>query len=263
MNKLFSPSKKTTELMLSEAAELLSVSVDKLYTHPDYVFVDHPKVLDDLSVMLDKIALLPIKADYIVVVIDGIDTLSSQGQNKLLKPLEDYKHCIFLVSDSGEGAILPTIKSRLIFQEVSETTDKTSIEGCIGSYIPSEECITVFKNVVSALDNNKSIRKPLNLVVNKDSNNFFTLYGVAGVKALYSLLSAVLVAYLMKGYGVDDIKSPSNLSGHYKQISLKKMLTSISESTNKVQTKGYAYTAAEFFRDIINFELASVREMEV
>ena len=246
--------------MREDAASILGISEDKLETHPDFMFVSKPEVLDDIEDIITKSSLKPMGADQTVIIIEGIDHLSSQGQNKLLKPFEDYTHVVFLVSDTGEGEILQTIRSRLVFVDMLESYDESNIEGVLNGYVPTDECLETLKEIVKCIDEKKTFRKPLHLLSSSDKNNFFTLYGKNGVLALFSLMSAIFYAYSLKVANIIEIKTPSKLSGDYTLFSLKAVNKALNECIEKLNKFGYAYTKSELFRDIINIEQALARK---
>lgn len=97
------------------AAEILETSVDRLYLHPDFLMIqsqDGKKsiVLDDILPIFELANLVPM-GDYFTVIIDGMDRLTLQAANKMLKILEDKSSLIVLGICYGQ--VLPTIKSRM------------------------------------------------------------------------------------------------------------------------------------------------------
>ncbi len=81
--------------------------------------------------------------EWKVVLIDSLNDLNLNGMNALLKTLEEPtdKTLFFLVAHEGEGAILPTIRSRcclLPFYPLNETSMESLFEG---SYSPEQKTI--------------------------------------------------------------------------------------------------------------------------
>lgn len=70
--------------------------------------------VDDASRIVDESLLHPVEEEKKLFVLDAFDTSSALVQNKLLKILEEPPEGVyFLLGASGEGAVLPTVLSRV------------------------------------------------------------------------------------------------------------------------------------------------------
>ena len=70
--------------------------------------------VDDAARVVDESLLHPVEEDKKLFVLDAFDTASTLVQNKLLKILEEPPAGVyFLLGASGEGAVLPTVLSRV------------------------------------------------------------------------------------------------------------------------------------------------------
>ncbi len=70
--------------------------------------------VDDAARIVDESLLHPVEEEKKLFVLDAFDTASALVQNKLLKILEEPPAGVyFLLGASGEGAVLPTVLSRM------------------------------------------------------------------------------------------------------------------------------------------------------
>ena len=70
--------------------------------------------VDDCSRIIDESLLHPVEAERKLFVLDAFDTASQLVQNKLLKILEEPPQGVyFLLGATSEGAVLPTVMSRM------------------------------------------------------------------------------------------------------------------------------------------------------
>lgn len=104
-------------LNLRQRAEEMAMEVldtKDLSSHPDFIAIESDgKVisLDTILPIFQLVQLVPVGENY-AVIIDGIDKLSAQAANKLLKLIEENQQLILLGISHG-GNVLPTIRSRM------------------------------------------------------------------------------------------------------------------------------------------------------
>ncbi len=109
------------DFCLERAAEALEVEENQLQAHPDLTIIranqDEKGKLraETVRETLSMLRTPPVRAKTRVVVIDGIDTLSSAGQNALLKSIEEpaVPTEFFLIAQSFER-VLQTVQSRCV-----------------------------------------------------------------------------------------------------------------------------------------------------
>lgn len=107
------------------ASQMLSVSLEKLPLHPDFLYVGQEineetgKLKKDISVdqiekIVQKVSFAPIMNEYNIIIIDGAEKMNIQGSNALLKTLEEpsTKTLFFLIVEN-EDDLLSTIRSRV------------------------------------------------------------------------------------------------------------------------------------------------------
>ena len=89
--------------------------------HPDVLEFPKDKNLavNDVKEIIEQANVKPMICDKKIIVINDISFSSEEAQNKLLKTLEEPpKNVYFLISTTNLDKVLPTIKSRLIKQEI-------------------------------------------------------------------------------------------------------------------------------------------------
>ncbi len=150
--------------------------------NPDYVeIVPDGKTLkiDQIRKMQEKIAEKPIVSSKKVYVIDDADLMSEEGQNCLLKTLEEppeYATIILIVSN--ESKILATIKSRCVilkFDKLSDFEIKTIMPNLSDDFIKILE-----GSLANTTDADKKVmqynelKKIINVVENGNKTQLFT-----------------------------------------------------------------------------------------
>ena len=253
MKVLFSPCKKAKELALGKAKELLGADYVK---HPDFLLVEKPEKIEDILPVIEAAATLPMYAEAKVVVILGIDGLRNDAQDKLLKILEDCQHLHIIATQNVEGRLLPTILSRMVYEQVVDRVELSSAEGVAtnGTAIQLPEgAVKVLNEVVVAFDGNKPLRDVLHLVAEKDKGHYFDLYGKDGALCLFQLLAALIYTYIAKYISV-EIETPSKLCGDYPLDCLDKASFVVEAAISKLKTQSYLYGSNEFYLDVYNIE---------
>lgn len=182
------------------ASGLLDVTESDLDKNVDFFQVKTDKkslTVDDAMEVLKNSSRLPSSADYIVVLIDGIDKFTDAGQDKLLKLMEEASNVVILAT-AYTGRVLNTIKSRmqiLTYPTMTEaefldryrTLSDADILFYITGGVPMElspeqddltEVVAAFKGVKEAIKakDKKKLFSSLNLVKEKDKNSFFEVY---------------------------------------------------------------------------------------
>lgn len=255
INKLFYASSDIEDIMRREAAELLAVSTADLEGHPDALFVCNPTVIADIEPVVERSSTLPLIGEQIVVIITALDGLSSQGQDKLLKILEDCHYMCIMASDSGVGTILPTIRSRMVQVRGADRRELSALEKVATDNMDislTGECLSVFEEVVSCMDTGGDLLRVLHLVKEKDSKNFFTNSTKGELICLFNVISSVLVSHIAGYHGVELDNYPSKATGKYSLESLDRATYLIQAAMEKARLSSYRYCEAEFFRDIFH-----------
>ena len=179
--------------MLEDAKEyaMKVLGTKNLSTHPDFLFVEKQEKKKTLTVTeaelaISKASLSPILSEKMVIIIDGIDTMTIEGQNKLLKSLEDSTHVCFLLISYG-GNVLLTVQSRCYIKSykplgISEFQKAIDIKdvfceyySCSGAPGLLEErafLTKVYHEIWSAFEKDvpANLLDAMNLVKEKDSN---------------------------------------------------------------------------------------------
>lgn len=176
------------DLAEETAKELLKT--DNLYNNPDFLLIepdDNGKIgVEDVAQILNKASYCPISERGIVIV-DSMESMTVQAQNKLLKTIEDEKN-LLVIGVAYDGGILDTIKSRVLelnFYPLSEEEFKSQYTGAEAdmAYILSRGCpeamddelVSFYKPIVEniALGDEKELVSYLHLLKEKDTDNFF------------------------------------------------------------------------------------------
>ncbi len=181
------------------ASTILGTSAERLNFHPDYLFIDSAGEksigVETASTISSKAALMPCKADKIVVVVDEADKMTEQCQNKLLKLIEESTNVIVILVAYSD-TILPTIKSRVRiipygpmkrteFYEFCNLNRVDDAElfysitgGCPGLISEYPDALGYFKSVHKDLSSGRypDMLNSLHLVKEKDPANFFLVY---------------------------------------------------------------------------------------
>lgn len=111
-----------------EIASVLGTTQD-IYTHPNFLRVARRPEKKSIGVdELEPIFILSrevsARCECNVVLIDGIDILTVEAQNKLLKLIEDCSNLFFVLISYGKGEVLPTIRSRCSCKTYSPLSEK-------------------------------------------------------------------------------------------------------------------------------------------
>ena len=177
---------------IAYAASILEVEDSKVLNHPDFLLLSSQSSMgvSEAEAVIRFCFLKPSHAKYRVVLIDRIDTMTIQGQNKLLKQLEDCSHVRFVLT-AYNGLVLPTIKSRLAvflyrpltkeeFQSLGDELDYYITNGCPDLLLEEDypELRQKFKSVQEAVEKEdfKCLLKELHLVQEKDPEHFFSVH---------------------------------------------------------------------------------------
>lgn len=155
------------------ASSILNTSATKLHLHPDYAYFgldDGEKTfgVDKVKQVIELSYLSAALAEIKVVVIDHMDKMTLEAQNKLLKTLEEAN--VIIIGLAYEDCLIPTIKSRMRVVRVANKNrelpaDVQRIFGEVKKCL-ADETATNYYYLLSIL----------NLVKEKDPNSFFAVY---------------------------------------------------------------------------------------
>jgi DNA polymerase-3 subunit delta' len=105
------------------SAELLGTSYEKLSDYPYFTFLDKPDSkqeisIDSIRIVITKLQLKPVIEDggqiKRLVLINQANLLSQEGQNALLKSIEEPQdNTVFILTAPSDDSVLPTISSRV------------------------------------------------------------------------------------------------------------------------------------------------------
>jgi len=148
------------------AADNLGVSPSHLEQSPDFFFVgldeDEKSIgVEKANDIINRASLRATSNEYQVFIIDSMNKMTPDAQNKLLKTLEESDTLI--IGTCYEDNLLPTVKSRM---QIVRVTDAVEV---------SDDVKEIFGKVTKAIDegNLKDILVILNLVKEKDPKSFF------------------------------------------------------------------------------------------
>jgi DNA polymerase-3 subunit delta' len=105
------------------SAELLGTSYEKLSDYPYFTFLDKPDgkqeiSIDSIRIVITKLRLKPVIEGggqiKRLVLINQANLLSQEGQNALLKSIEEPQdNTVFIFTAPSDNSVLPTISSRV------------------------------------------------------------------------------------------------------------------------------------------------------
>ncbi len=159
-------------LMADEkAAIILGTDIEHLDSHPDYCYIGLDKGEKSLGVdkaefIISKASLLPAVAETKVIIIDSMEKMTVEAQNKLLKTLEETD--VTIMGLAYEDIILPTVKSRMSIVRVPS----------LKKIVPDDVRV-ILDNAAEILLSGKDIHRlfsVLNMVAEKDQNSFYALH---------------------------------------------------------------------------------------
>ena len=242
------------------AAEFLNTEMDNLVTHPDYLLMEkkdgkHSMGVEEAEEILRRAFLLPVSAEKTVIIIHGIDIMTVEGQNRLLKTLEDANgHVLILASAKSSSSVLDTVKSRMTlvelrkcsmdeFQKQVDSEQGILLYFATGGYISGAEYamgyIEMLSNVSNALKSNDkaSLLDSLYLLKEKQKTPF------EADKELFSLLFCFLSNWY--GYKLHEYVRKDAKTDAVKTIG---KIKKIQEETNRL---GIQYTKNDLFDFIV------------
>lgn len=195
-------------------SQILHVPVEKVDSHPDFFYISPESSSTSMGVEEAQLAnrasyIKPSIAEYSVVLIDHFEQMTIQGQNKLLKQLEDCTHVLFILTAYND-TILSTIKSRLVVFQYHPMSkeDFALLIGCdeldfwVTGGCPEAlnredylEIKDIFAKAGDAVQKEAYMQLfvTLHLVKEKDQKNFFTQYPDF-VKNLYDYIGNLILS---------------------------------------------------------------------
>ncbi len=231
---------------LTVASSLLEVERTQMDTHPDYAFIGtegSSMGVDVAEQILGYGVLMPAISKKKVILVDGINKMTVQAQNKLLKLIEESKYVI-LIGLAYEDSLIHTVKSRMSIvyyrpvslDEYLAASDQDGADGTVlyfatggGLETMDQNKIQYFSDVKNAIDRNVPLFEALHLVKEKDDKSFFSVYRES-VGAMISFIGSLLVR---------------------KAISSPELLDQITRcNLNRSKCMAVSYTKDDFFRFI-------------
>ncbi len=150
-------------------------------SNPDYqeILPDGKTLkIEQVRKMQEKIAEKPIISTRKVYVIDDADLMSEEGQNCLLKTLEEPpEYAVIILIVSNESKILATIKSRCVivkFEKLSDSEIKTIMPNLDSNFIKIlEGSLENAQQSEEKLEQYKSLNKLVNVIENGNKTQLF------------------------------------------------------------------------------------------
>lgn len=221
------------------------------FNHPDFVYVQSEETTikkQQIEELLRKMNQKPIESQYKVYIIEAFDKLTVQGENSILKFLEEPPpNTIALLLTTKKDQILPTIHSRCqlvhfkpsskeaYIQEL-EASDVSSAIAHTLSFVTSdkEEALTLIEEQ-SYIQIRKSVTKLANLMINDQQMAMIYLIEcikIANSRPLQQLFLNSLNAYfqdlLHAKVELDVTKAYPDLETQIAEMSTKLTLDNIS-----------------------------------
>lgn len=99
------------------------------HTHPDIIFVNKDTKVTKIDTIREKVVkemgIKPYQGNYKIIIITEADTLNVEGQNAMLKTIEEPpSYGIVILAVKNIAKLLPTIKSRCIHIRFNALTEK-------------------------------------------------------------------------------------------------------------------------------------------
>lgn len=200
-----------------------------LSTHPDYKIFDRDKYFaEDVDEILSFANHPPVIGSCRAAVVLNLNGLSPALQNKLLKDIEDNDNFFMAATaPEGLGLILPTIQSRteaVFVRPMSKMDFMKSIkdpdaeflyymtQSCPDNVDDMQMAKPIFKRVKSVLENGhyRQLYTVLKQVMEKDKENFFTVYKEFTDNLFFFMEQCLLSPYTAPGFLSPDAVSLSD-----------------------------------------------------
>ena len=152
----------------------VALHIENPELHPDFLFIStegRNLVLEDIVPIMSKASNPPVIADYIVIIIDEMEKMTIQCQNKLLLLLESNPYSI-VIGICYADTLLSTIKSRMNIIPYSAFSEADFLKSCGLPYEDAHLFYTVSEGVLSKADffnENRDMFKKIALISNKCS----------------------------------------------------------------------------------------------
>lgn len=255
------------------------LNTDNIRNHPDFFYLlqENAIGMEEITAFEEFSKTLPAKEKIKVAVIDNADTMTVSAQNAILKLLEEgtvYMMVILIC----HGKMIPTVESRakkIHFFPIAEDEEREILKnlygdevnplalrlsaGKIGFYdfIIKEKAYldTVEKTLICLAEGKKEkIFEILNLMKEKDKENFFEMYDVEQVRAYIRFLRDVFFKVLLNISGICLEESPScdiaAISEHYSILMVQAIVSYIDKADGLL--KGGRFSKNDWF-DLIRF----------
>ncbi len=196
------------------------LNTDNVDLSPDFLLVESGGEtigVDVAESIIQKAAFIPVNGRANVCIIDGMEKMTVQAQNRLLKTVEDEANLI-IIGIAYDAGILDTIKSRCLcleFKPLKKEEFLSSYKGNEGELAfmltrgcpegVDDEVCDFYKPVIKAVKdrNEKELLKILHLFKEKDTEHFYQVRK-AEVPLLLNLLEATYMELLRGGEPVTE-----------------------------------------------------------
>lgn len=196
-------------------------------SHPDVTLIESEKLgIDEVQLILSVSSTLPVIARQRVIVVCNSEKLSVEGQNSLLKLLEENSKCIVLFI--GSDILIKTVMSRIALIELSKNAKVLDDTNDINEALIKESCLAFkkgdFKGVLSSLKMLKE--KEVSVLENRDT---YLSFWEALKKAIFEVMLAIY----------SGEKSPEIGEVHYQKTP--EYFLKIISNGNELESEQYDY----------------------
>ena len=146
---------------------------------------DKPLVTEDINEIVNDCLIRPMESEYKVYILKNFHLCTTQGQNKILKTLEEPpQNVVFVLTSNNDSLILPTISSRAKKVNVNLLSQKECCEvlkgmNISGSDILASMCggnISIALNLSKNSDPQAIIKLIINTLMNLKSSSDIIKY---------------------------------------------------------------------------------------
>lgn len=177
--------------------ECKSCSMINASTHPDVIHIEKDTKITKVETIRENIVremdIKPYQSDYKIIIVKAADSMSIQGQNAILKTIEEPpSYGIIILVCENLASLLPTIKSRCIVVRFNPI-DKEQIR----HYLQSKGINGIQQEVFEQLSNgsigviNDILQDETYLEIRKQSINYLSRLEKAQIMEIYEIVKEI------------------------------------------------------------------------
>ena len=230
--------------------ECKSCSMINAGTHPDVIHIEKDTKVTKVETIRENIVremdIKPYQSDYKIIIVKSADSMSIQGQNAMLKTIEEPpSYGIIILVCENLTSLLPTIKSRCIVVRFNPINEEE-----MRNYLQSRGINGVQQEVFEKLSNgsigvvNDILEDETYLEVRKQSINYLNRLEKAQIMELYEIvkeitddkenIERILEFWLLWYRDVAVVKATNNDNLYYKDYKQQLLDMSSKLTYNKV-----------------------------